>query len=412
MRATWILGFSAILALAVVPVSAQPVVAAKSGTISVADGKVFLDEKPLELQPGQFPDMKEKSTLRTEDGRAEVLLPPGMFLRLGENGSFRMVSNRLIDTRLELLTGSAVVEIDATSKDAQVTLLSKDGTVTFTKGIYRFDAQPARVKVFEGSASVEVGGRTLAVSSGRMMGLTGDTASVEKFDIKDTDSLDHWSRRRGEEVAVANVSAAKRAYDTSWNNSINPCLGNGYYGNFAGQGYPLGNATLVNSGLGMGTGLGMGSGLGMGGGYMGYGLGYGAWAYNPYYGMVTYMPCSGMFVSPYGYNYWSPYTVGRMYYNPGGFGRTGGLLGGGTSRGLGYSNPGNTGLGVTKGGTFVHGYSGVVGASSSSGSGFASSAPVLGGSSGGGFGSAGAASGGTGGSMGHATGGAGGARGR
>lgn len=382
MRAPWILGCSAVLALAVAPAFAQPVVSAKSGTVAVADGQVFLDDKLLEIQPGQFPDMKEKSVLRTEEGRAEVLLPPGMFLRVGEKTSFRMVSNRLVDTRIELLTGSGVVEIDSTSKDAQVTMLVKDGTVTFNRGIFRFDAEPARLKVFEGSASVEIAGRSLSVSSGKMMGLAGDTASVESFDIKDTDALDHWSRRRGEEVAMANVSAAKRAQGASWSGSINPCMGMG------------------GGGIGLGGGVPYGAPLGPA--YaLGAGPGYGVWTYNPWYGMITYMPCNGMYMSPYGYSYWSPYTIGRLYYNPGiffgrgtGFGNNnGGFLGGGTAtRGPGYSNTGRT----------VNSYSGV--ATPRSGGGLSSSGMAsrgsAGSSGGGGFsggGSGGASRGGGGG---------------
>jgi len=351
------------------PASAQPVVAAKSGTISLADGKVYLDDKLLELQPGQFPDMKEKSVLRTEEGRAEVLLPPGMFLRVGENASFRMVTNRLVDTRLELLTGSAVVEIDDSSKDAHVTLLSKDGTVTFTKGIYRFDSQPARLKVFEGSAGVEIGGRSLAVSTGKMMGLTGDTASIEKFDSKDTDSLDHWSRRRGEELAMANVSAAKRAHDTSWSASVNPCMGMGSYGTYGMPAYAVGNPAYA----------------------LGTGTGNGVWTYNPWYGMITYMPCNGMFMSPYGYRYYSPNTVGRMYYAPQPIlGRGGSSYGGGSGSGLGYPTVGTTNSG----------YSGVMASSPSVGSSVGSSAPSFSGST--------AASAGSGGSVGHGSAGGGG----
>ena len=375
MRAMWILGYSAVLALSVTPVSAQPVVAAKSGTISVADGRVFLDDKLLEIQPGQFPDVKEKSVLRTEEGRAEVLLPPGMFLRIGENASFRMVSNRLVDTRVELLSGSGVVEIDATSKDAQVTLVAKDGTVTFNKGIYRIDSQPAQLKVFEGSANVEAGGRSVMVSTGHMMGLTGDTASVEKFDTNQTDSLDHWSRRRGEDLAMANVSAAKRAQGNSWSAAINPCMGLGSYGGYGS--YAMGTP------------------------------GYGTWTWNPWYGMYTYMPCYGMFMSPYGYSYWSPYAVGRLYYNPGlffGRGTSGGFLGGGGGVARGSAGP-------ASGGTISHGYSGVIGAGSSAGAraggGFSGGSAVSGGhSAGGGFGGGGGGfSGGGGGGGGHAGGG-------
>lgn len=394
MRATWMLGLFGVLALAALPASAQPVVAAKSGTISLAEGKVLLDDKPLDIQPGQFPDMKEKSVLRTEEGRAEVLLPPGMFLRVGENASTRMISNRLVDTRMELLSGSGVLEIDASSKDAQVTMLCKNATVTFTKGIYRFDSEPARLKVFEGSADVSVDGRSLTVSSGKLIGLTGDTASVEKFDVKDTDSLDHWSRRRGEELAVANVSAARRVSTSSWSGGFNPCMP-GMYSPYSGGYWP--------------------SAYALGGGSIG-----GAWTYNPWYGMITYMPCSGMLMSPYGYGFWSPYTVGRLYYGfyPGGyFGRgygygTGSGGGGTPVRGIGSPSAGRGGSGYS--GVASHsttgGFSGVSGGGFGGGSGAgassgAASGGAVGHSSGGGF------SGGGGGFGGGGHGGGGGGRG-
>jgi len=390
MRPTWILGCSAVLALAALPASAQPVVAAKSGTISLAEGKVLMDEKPLDIQPGQFPDLKEKSTLRTEEGRAEVLLPPGMFLRVGENASVRMISNRLIDTRVELLSGSGVVEIDAASKDAQVTMIAKNASVTFAKGIYRFDSDPARLRVFEGTATVEVDGRTVAVASGKMIGLTSDTASVEHFDVKDTDALDHWSRRRGEEVAMANVSAAHRASTSSWAGGYNPCM-SGY-----GYGSPYG-APYMPSAYALGPGT----------------MGGGAWTYNPWYGMITYMPCSGMLWSPYGYGFWSPYAVGNLFgYGYGlyphswGYGYGGGTpvrvgTGGGAGRSGAYSgitrSTGWSGLGY-RGGT-TSAATGSSGSTASSGSTGSMGRTGGGGSSGGGF-SGGGFSGGHGGAAG------------
>src|ERR1039458_858249 len=94
----------AMLALVVVTASAQPIISAKSGVIAGLEGKVFLDNQALESSVTHFPDMKENSVLRTEDGRAEILLPPGYVLRIGENASFKMLTNRLIDTRVEIMT--------------------------------------------------------------------------------------------------------------------------------------------------------------------------------------------------------------------------------------------------------------------------------------------------------------------
>ena len=60
----------------------------------------------------------------TEEGLAEVLLPPGFTLRLGENSSIRMITNRLIDTRVELSTGSAIVDaLEARDPEAAVRAL-------------------------------------------------------------------------------------------------------------------------------------------------------------------------------------------------------------------------------------------------------------------------------------------------
>jgi hypothetical protein len=227
--------------------------------------------------------------LRTEEGRAEVLLPPGVFFRLGESASFKMISNRLIDTRVELLTGSGVIEIDDIEKDAAVTVVLKDATVSLEKaGLYRFDTNPAQVKVFKGSADVKVNGQTISVGSGKLLSL-GAVAAVEKFDSNLTDALDRWSHRRAEVVANANVSAAKQAHYGG---------GGGGYGNVYGIG---GNPCR---------------------GYGGYNTGpiiqhaLGTWQYNPWYGFGTYIPCNGTLNSPYGYRMFSPYAAYQAFWAP------------------------------------------------------------------------------------------------
>jgi hypothetical protein len=292
-----------VVALSAIAASAQPVISAKAGTIAKAEGKVYLGDQVVEESLTKFPDIKENGVVRTEDGRAEILLGPGTVMHLGENSSFRLITNRLIDTRLELLTGSAVVDAEQIPKDTNLTVVCKDATIAVSKaGHYRLDAEPARIKVFEGIADVLIRNEHIAVPAGKMLGLTGDTASIEKFDRNDTDSLDNWARRRGEVMALANVSAAKSIY-------------NGY--------------SQVPSG--------------------------GQWSFNPYFGLYTYIPGSGRFCdSFYGYCYWSPYAVNQLYYQPPAFYNNGG--GGG-----GYSAPSYTGMAATS-----SGYSGAMASSSSS----------------------------------------------
>src|SRR5580658_2607237 len=244
--------------LAVLPATAQPVISAKSGLLSYVEGNVLLNDQPVEFSTTRFADVKENSIVKTEDGRAEVLLTPGVTLRMGENSSLRMIANRLVDTRVELLSGSAVVEADQIAKDTNVTVVVGQGSVALPKaGLYRFDASPAQIKVFKGDAEVEIAGQTKIVSTAHMLSLGVETASIEKFDTEDTDALDRWSHRRGSYMAMANTSAARS----------------------------LVSSGSVPSGWGTGSGWGLGSGWGFGNGLgINSGLCSSAWGYNAYYG--------------------------------------------------------------------------------------------------------------------------------
>jgi hypothetical protein len=264
--------------LLTLPVAAQPVIGAKSGIVNYVQGEVYLADKLLELQPAQFPEIQENTVVRSQDGLAEILLTPGVVLRIAENTSFKLISNRLIDTRLELLSGTAIVDAMEVAKDTSVTVVFKESTVAVTKaGIYRFDAKLDRLKVFKGSAEVRTGTNVVTVQTGKMLVFSGALAVAEKFSVDQTDSFDHWSRRRDEAMARSNISAANQARKT-WAGS-NPCLGRTFSGSAA---MPL----------------------------------MGSWGYNPYYGFGTYIPCRGRFQSPYGFYYWSPVAVYREFFAP------------------------------------------------------------------------------------------------
>src|SRR5208282_2839921 len=131
-----------------------------------------LDGHALESSLTHYPDIKEGSVLSTEEGRAEVLLTPGVTLRLGDHASLKMITNRLIDTRLELLGGKAVVEADLVDKNTSVTIVVNNAAVSLPKaGIYRFNFEPAQVKVFKGEAAVLSDSETRLVGAGRTCAL-------------------------------------------------------------------------------------------------------------------------------------------------------------------------------------------------------------------------------------------------
>src|ERR1700674_3851376 len=84
-----------VLALAgSVSVWGQSAISAHSGMIHYVEGKVLLEGQPVDPKFGEFPEVKNDQVLETEEGRAEVLLTPGVFLRVAENSSFKMLSNR------------------------------------------------------------------------------------------------------------------------------------------------------------------------------------------------------------------------------------------------------------------------------------------------------------------------------
>jgi hypothetical protein len=295
------------------PALAQQVISVKSGMVHYVQGDVKLDGKPVEVRFGQsmFDSIKEGGVLETARGRAEVLLSPGMIIRLGEDTSLRMVNPALVDTRLELLSGSALLEVSDIDKETSVAVRLKDSTVVPRKaGLYRLDTDPAVLRVYEGRADVVSGDKTVDVKKGKMLSLDG-RMEMSKFDTDRGDSLHRWSGRRARYLALANVSAAR---------------------------------SVQRRGMGWASS---------------------GWLWNPYFGMYTYIPVRGTIYSPWGYAFYSPLMVYRVYqprpvYSAGGGGFGGGGNSGFTPRydsNLGYSTVGSRSYG---------GYSGSTGSSVSS----------------------------------------------
>jgi hypothetical protein len=243
---------------------AQNVISAKSGLIHYVEGDVLLSGKKVDVKIGSYPDMADNTELRTAEGRAEILLNPGAFLRIGENSAVRMISARLSDSRIEFLSGQALIECDDLlgDKENALTIVHNGEEVHLRKnGLYRFDSDPSQLRVYAGEADVKVGNNIVIVKAGKLLPLTGSVA-VEKFDARTMDALNRWAKRRSEYTSMANLSAAKYVRDNS--------------------------ATWSRRG----------------------------WFFNPFYGMYTYIPMSGIYHSPWGWYYYAPTTVYRVYERP------------------------------------------------------------------------------------------------
>ena len=255
---------------------AQSVISAHSGVIHYVEGQVSVDDKAVQPKFGQFPDVATGQTLATEDGRAEVLLTPGVFLRVAENSSFRMVSNQLSDTHVRILTGSALIEVAELLQDNAITLETGGANVVLTKkGLYRVDTgrgeiDPSTLRVYDGearvsAASADADAKPAVVKRGRQVDLNLVAAGpleAKNFDAKETDAFYRWGSRRSAYIADANLVSAKSAQTT-----------------------------------------------------MAYaGSGRSGWAWNPWFGMFTYLPTNGIYFSPFGSAYYSPGAFSYFFY--------------------------------------------------------------------------------------------------
>lgn len=206
------LALAALLSSVAVCVNAQTVVSTHSGVVHYFEGAVYLSGRPIEARLGKFASMADGSELRTEQGRAEVLLTPGVVLRLDQNSSIRMLSNTLDDTRVELLAGSAMVDSGEPVPGTSLTLLQKDQQIRFTQaGLYRLDSAPPRLWVREGEAQVAPSsGNPVSVERGMNLDLTN--VSLAQGSVPSTDEprdgLDNWSRGREDSISADNAIAA------------------------------------------------------------------------------------------------------------------------------------------------------------------------------------------------------------
>lgn len=193
---------------------AQYVVSAQAGTIHYISGQVSVDGQPGQKTPLKFPMLREGQVLRTGNGRAEVLLGPGVFLRLGEHGALRMLDTRLENAQVEVQQGTALVEVVEMPNGSDVHVVVGPTRTGFKGiGLHRFEAGSSELRVFGGHAEVSAAGQTVEAGRGRIVHL-GDTLSVSRFDPRRKDALHQWAARRS--FLLYNSTLQARSRPTNW----------------------------------------------------------------------------------------------------------------------------------------------------------------------------------------------------
>jgi hypothetical protein len=189
--------------------SGQAVISTRSGLVHFFEGAVTVGGQPLETHFGKFTAIPEGAELRTGQGRAEVLLTPGVFLRVGEKSAIRMAATALANTRVEVLAGSAMVESAESAAGTSVTLIYKDWNIRQAReGNYRVDCDPPRLQVRGGTVEVwTAGAEPVSVAQGMDLPLA-DALAPAPSAVEPPDSLNDWSEGRAQSISADNAIAA------------------------------------------------------------------------------------------------------------------------------------------------------------------------------------------------------------
>lgn len=275
------------------------VVSAKAGVVNIVEGEAsVIRARPFaipemlisgdELQPG---DMVKTGA----NGRAEILLNPGCYLRLGDSSQFVFSFDDFTSNKVKLLSGSAVIE--ASAIDGYIFVETPNAKFEIARtGLYRFNAGgDGKPEIIVRKGRALVGDAT--IKAGKQAIVEGGTAVIAKLNKQEVDALDDWSKTRAKALIAANNSLSNRGMRSA-----------------------TGMAVMNNN----------------------------AWIYDPFCRCYTFLPFTGGFSSPYGWGYsnYNPYWY-RFgwggYYNGG---SSGGSSGSGGSGGRGGgSGGGNSGGG-------------------------------------------------------------------
>ena len=239
------------------------VISAKAGGVNFVEGTVIVARSngtSGSLLKGDRIEIGD-SVSTDANGRVEVLMNPGSYLRLGGNSSLEFKTTALDDLQIKLDRGSAMFEVFATDKFKVRVITPKGQVAMIESGIYRIDLRAdgtGTIAVTEGKAEVGV----TTVKAGRTASIGTETVAVAKFDRGKRDDLAQWSRSRAKDLAK--MTSSLRNNDVR--NSLLSSFNRGRWG-------------LFDS--------------------------FGLWVYNPFGGAYCFLPFGRDWYSPYGYGYGS-----------------------------------------------------------------------------------------------------------
>ena len=156
------------------------------GMIGQIEGQAALDGKPL--MPGSEGRMAVRAgqMLSTGNGRAQVVLTPGVVLRLDRASAVKVITADVGHSEVLLESGRAhfVVGNLSGSPDLEVDAANGVQTALLERGVYEFDAKAGELKVLDGKAAVSQNenSKWVDVKAGHEIALNGSASKATEFD--------------------------------------------------------------------------------------------------------------------------------------------------------------------------------------------------------------------------------------
>ena len=184
------------------------VISAKAGGVNYVEGKVLVAGKNKRsgyLLKGDAVEIGD--TVSTgADGKAEILLNPGSYIRLAGNSSFEFLSTSLDNLQLKLNDGSAMFEVIADDEFKVAVKTPKADFSITTSGVYRVSVLndgSGQIAVWKGKALIGDFNET-EIKAGREATVNFGQVAIEKFDRDEKDVLEIWSKNRAKDLAKVN----------------------------------------------------------------------------------------------------------------------------------------------------------------------------------------------------------------
>ena len=185
---------------------AQDVISARAGFVNYKHGRVLL---PQGTDGKDVRQMEAGQTAGTGIGRLELLLVPGSFLRLDSESEIRLVSSRLTDVQVELLSGTATLEVNEIPRQAALAILWRDRTIPAEhSGVFRFEPGNDSMRIYVENGKLKLANQTVKAGNYVDLAAGGTLTAALRFNRKNIDEFDRWNQARGYQLARSSYSAA------------------------------------------------------------------------------------------------------------------------------------------------------------------------------------------------------------